>query len=730
MLRPQPTRDVLALVGSLGAIGAATWLLHRLPDVSPTTVALALLLVVLNTATIARLWIATVVSLVAMLSLNFFFLPPVGTFTIADPQNWIALFAFLTVAVIASNLSAAAQDRAREAIARRNEVTRLFDLTRDVLLTTETASAIEALARHVARRFELTRVAIYLPADYGWRSYQGGGEEVAIDDNVLNTALAKARGTLEFDAYQRAYGGHIRAGANNQVSIVPLRHGMKAVGLLAATSPTLDIGTLDAVAGVVAIAIERVQFLAERDSAELVRQKADLAATLLASLSHDLRTPLTAIRVAVENLRDDLPADERRAQTGLAITELERLTRLLQDILDMARIDAEAIRVDRQWVAAADVVDAAVAHIRHALEGHALSVDADADMEVETDPRLASVALSHLLENAAQYSAADRPILVQARVERDGLHVSVTDHGPGLDPGSSITCSNASTAAAQPGRRHLAPGWGSPSREVCWQQPADASGPRMCRAPARGFRLSSRAGARRDGGAVIMAARILIVDDEPNILATVAPLLRARGYDVISAMTGRAALDAVERDHPDLIVLDLGLPDIAGVEVCRQVRESLTVPILVLSARGAEKDKVNALDAGADDYVTKPFGGEELLARIRAMLRRVENPSRPSEPIVRGGLVIDRERFRVLRDGQEVRLTPKEFELLVFVAQQPGRVLTHRVILKAIWGPNAVAQPEHLRVLIGSLRRKIEPDPSAPKYILTEPWVGYRFADA
>jgi two-component system KDP operon response regulator KdpE len=226
-----------------------------------------------------------------------------------------------------------------------------------------------------------------------------------------------------------------------------------------------------------------------------------------------------------------------------------------------------------------------------------------------------------------------------------------------------------------------------------------------------------------------MAARILIVDDEPNIIGTVAPLLRARGYDVLTAMTGRAALEAVERDKPDLIVLDLGLPDIDGVEVCRQVRQTLSVPILVLSARGAEGDKVRALDAGADDYVTKPFGAEELLARIRATLRRVENPSPPSEPIVRGDLIIDRERFRVLRDGEEVRLTPKEFELLTFLAQHPGRVLTHRTILKAVWGPHAVDQPEHLRVLVGSLRKKIEPNLSTPKYILTEPWVGYRFTD-
>jgi two-component system KDP operon response regulator KdpE len=226
-----------------------------------------------------------------------------------------------------------------------------------------------------------------------------------------------------------------------------------------------------------------------------------------------------------------------------------------------------------------------------------------------------------------------------------------------------------------------------------------------------------------------VAARILIVDDEPNIIGAVAPLLRARGYDVLTAMSGRAALEAIDRDKPDLIVLDLGLPDIDGVEVCRQVRETLSVPILVLSARAGERDKVGALDAGADDYVTKPFGAEELLARIRATLRRVENPSPPSEPIVRGDLVIDRERFRVLRNGEEVRLTPKEFELLTFLAQHAGRVLTHRTILKAIWGAHIVDQPEHLRVLVGSLRKKIEPNPSSPKYILTEPWVGYRFSD-
>jgi two-component system KDP operon response regulator KdpE len=226
-----------------------------------------------------------------------------------------------------------------------------------------------------------------------------------------------------------------------------------------------------------------------------------------------------------------------------------------------------------------------------------------------------------------------------------------------------------------------------------------------------------------------MSIRVLIVDDEPSILASMTALLRARGYDVSTAMSGRGALDVFERDRPDLIVLDLALGDIDGIEICRLIRDGSATPIIVLSARGKEPDKVAALDAGADDYVTKPFGTEELMARIRVALRRLEPAGAPEGQIARGDLVIDRDRRRVLRGGEEIRLTPKEFDLLLFFAQHPGRVLTHRAILKAIWGPHAVDQPEHLRVLIGSLRRKIERDPARPRYLLTEPWVGYRFAD-
>jgi len=224
-------------------------------------------------------------------------------------------------------------------------------------------------------------------------------------------------------------------------------------------------------------------------------------------------------------------------------------------------------------------------------------------------------------------------------------------------------------------------------------------------------------------------ARILLVDDEVSIQRAVGPLLRSRGYQVDIATTGTEALKMVDERTPDLIVLDLGLPDIEGTEVCRRVRARSKVPIVVLSARGGEADKVNALDLGADDYVIKPFGPEELLARIRVALRRVMSEDEAETGRFQAGdLTIDYDRRRVLRRETEIRLTPKEFELLSLLARNHDRVLTHRAILKAVWGPNAIEQPEHLWTLVAQLRKKIEPDPASPRYLLSEPWVGYRFA--
>ena len=291
-----PTRDSVLIVAALAAVAASVALLRLIPGVNPTTAGFAFLILVQLAATLAPLWIAITVAAASTLAFNYFFFPPVGTFNISEAHNWVSLFAFLVTAIIGSNLSAAARERAR-------------------------------------------------------------------------------------------------------------------------------------------IAVERAELLQERDAAELQRQRGELASTLLASISHDLKTPLTAIRAAVENLRGTLPDEDRRSQADAAVTELIRLTRLFEDLLDMARIDAAAIPIQREWVTPADVVDAALAHVRHSVNGHALRVEVDADRAVHIDARLASVALSHLLENAARYSPADRDIIVEGRAAAEGIVVTVTDHGPGLDPG-------------------------------------------------------------------------------------------------------------------------------------------------------------------------------------------------------------------------------------------------------------------------------------------------------
>lgn len=426
------------LAAALAAVAATTWVLVRsTPVANHTTVALALLLVVLAAAALSSRVVAVVTSVAAMLAFNYFVLPPVGTLTIADPENWVALFTFLAVALIGSHLSATAKQRAMDAVARRQEVGRLFDLSRDILLSTDAADAVPLLARYVARRFELGAVAICLPEDRGWRLHQGTSREITPRPGQLEDAFARLRGTLEYDARERAYGGYatVEDAAGRAMVLVPIRLGARPTGLLATDAEALEIGTLDALGGVVAIAVERANFLREREAAQALQQRADLASALLASFSHDLRTPLTAIRIAVANLREGaLPESDRREQATLALTEVDRLNRLIQDILDTTRIDAGALAPEPEWVAPADLVDAAVARTRTVLASRKLVIESEGDQEVRVDPKLTANALAHLLENAAQYSPADQPIEVRGWAAADGLHLIVRDHGPGLDP--------------------------------------------------------------------------------------------------------------------------------------------------------------------------------------------------------------------------------------------------------------------------------------------------------
>jgi two-component system KDP operon response regulator KdpE len=222
--------------------------------------------------------------------------------------------------------------------------------------------------------------------------------------------------------------------------------------------------------------------------------------------------------------------------------------------------------------------------------------------------------------------------------------------------------------------------------------------------------------------------KVLVVDDEPQITRVLRHSLTAHHYDVRTAADGVSALDTFNDWHPDLVITDLQMPEMDGIAFCREVRKVSALPIIVLSVRGEERIKVQALDAGADDYVTKPFGIDELLARVRAALRRSPDPHAGEEPKAEDGdFSIDIARREVLVKGVAVHLTPKEFDLLVFLFRNRGKVITHRSILGAIWGGEFTEQTEYLRVFIGQLRKKVEKNPAKPRYIITEPWVGYRF---
>lgn len=222
--------------------------------------------------------------------------------------------------------------------------------------------------------------------------------------------------------------------------------------------------------------------------------------------------------------------------------------------------------------------------------------------------------------------------------------------------------------------------------------------------------------------------RILVVDDEPQITRVLRTSLSSQGYDLRVANDGDTALEIMKDWTPDLVITDLSMPNMDGLELSRRIRARLNVPIIVLSVKGEERTKVRALDAGADDYVTKPFGMEELLARVRANLRRLSAPGTDAPAVIDSGdFHIDAAAHKVTVRGREVHLTPKEFELLAYLARNPNKVVTHRTLLAAVWGGNSTEQVEYLRVFVGQLRKKLESGPNSRRYILTEPWVGYRF---
>jgi two-component system sensor histidine kinase KdpD len=425
-----------------------------------TTIALTFLLIVLIVAATSRLSAAVATSVVAMLCLNYFFVPPVRSFTVADPENWFAIVVFLTVSLVASNLSSLARGRAEEALRRRDEMARLFDLSRDVLLVTDTREAMSLVARFIASRFDLSYTAICLPSDAGWQIFAAGSTIVPLDEGDLDRAIADAGHALNTPPVREGVGHRVLSVGSQSIRLVPLPAGNRLVGLLAAIG-RLEPGTLDAIGGVTAIALERVHFLAERESAELFRKSEELKSALLASLGHDLRTPLTAIRVAATNLQSGrLTEAQRREQSELALAEVERLARLFQNVLEMARIDAGAVGADMRWAHPSEIVEAARDQVARTLAHHRVEEHVDAASLVRVDPRLTAAALAHVLENAAQYSPRGSTITVTAAAADGEFSLSVRDRGPGIDPADLPRIFDRFYRGSQAERRQAGTGMG------------------------------------------------------------------------------------------------------------------------------------------------------------------------------------------------------------------------------------------------------------------------------
>ena len=484
-----------------------------------------------------------------------------------------------------------------------------------------------------------------------------------------------------------------------------------------------------------AAALDRERLRTQAAQAEALAEGNRMRTALLAAVSHDLRTPLASIKASVSSLRQtDVEWSEADEADLLATIEqnADRLDALIGNLLDMSRLHTGSLQPFLRPTAIDEVAPVAAGGLDDSLRLE-MAVP-DGFPLVLADPGLLERVLANLFSNALRYSPAGRPPELHAVLDGGTVRLEVADHGPGVPdelkerifepferigdrhPGVGLGLAVARGFAEAMGGRIGAfdtPGGGLTVRVTL--PAAVRTGPRST---PRGLRVLAVSG---------VMTRVLVVDDEPSILRALRINLSAREYDVSTAVDGTTGLAAVARDRPDVIILDLGLPDMDGTEVIHGVRGWTSIPIIVLSAWGQENQKVAALDAGADDYVTKPFGMDELLARLRAAVRRAA-PA-PDEPVVAtADFTVDLAAKQVVRsDGSAVRLTPTEWQVLEILVRNSGRLVTQKQLLREVWGPTYETESNYLRVYLAQLRRKLEPEPSRPRYLLTESGGGYRF---
>jgi two-component system, OmpR family, sensor histidine kinase KdpD len=417
-------------------------------NVNATTMALSFLLIVLLVASIHGLGPAIVASVVGMLCFNFFFLPPIGKFTIHGPQNWVALFAFLITAIIASQLSSMANTRARDAEKRREEVWKLYQLSQAIIITPDSETASSSLARQVVEIFGVPYCAVWIPKEEGGWKRLAMATELS-KPNAFNPDLASIQTVFSTGELKLIHAtglnldGELTLDKKAPLAVIyaPLKVGVRMIGVVVLISASIERGTVEAVAGLMALALERARFLQAMSHTEALRQSDELKSALLASVSHNLRTPLTAIRAAVDSLlKEDISWDQVALHEFHLIISEEtyRLTRLVENLLEMARIEAGELHLMKQWISISELFSNVLDRCAAVTRDHQIVVELnDESLNVWIDTRLVSEVLTNLIENAAKYSPMGSEITLSGLVRNDELLIGVKDQGPGIAPEES-----------------------------------------------------------------------------------------------------------------------------------------------------------------------------------------------------------------------------------------------------------------------------------------------------
>lgn len=410
------------LLPLFGVAGVTGFYRVLVTSANATTVALSFLLVVLFTAASQGIGPSILASVAGMICLNFFFLPPIGTLTIHDPQDWLALFAFIVTAILASQLSSTARRTAQEAEKSREEVWKLYQLSRAIIITPDPDTAVSSIANQVREVFDVGECDVFVPSESGLL------RGLAADSAIPAVSREFVREVFEKN--------ELRLNETTGQTYAPLKIGVRVTGVLFLNSAALSPGTVEAISGLVALALERARFLKELSRTEALRQSDQLKSALLASVSHDLRTPLTSIRAAVDNLLDkslDWDREALREFHVIISEEVSRLTRLVQNLLEMARIEAGELHPVKEWSSVPEMIDTVLDRCAATLANHRVRVELKEELPlVKVDARLLASALANLLENAAQYSEAQSAVVVRGEIDANTLTMSIQDEGPGI----------------------------------------------------------------------------------------------------------------------------------------------------------------------------------------------------------------------------------------------------------------------------------------------------------